>query len=168
MKDLDLAIVVAIANNNVIGQNTEIDGKFTYTIPWDSIPEDMKRFKELTLGTSVIMGRKTYDSLRPKFKPLPNRQNIIMSRNDFDDKNGIYIAKSIDEALNLCQHEKINIIGGSEIYKLFLPLVNKLKITRINLNPQGNVYFPHFDMNEWTLPNRDDRGLFAFETYLRK
>ncbi len=159
-------MIAAIAKNYVIGQNTiNEDGTETYSIPWDFIPEDMKRFKAHTKDTSLIMGRKTYESLPGTLK---YRQNIIMTKQEMEPQNGIYIAKSIEDAIAQATQEKISVMGGSEIYKLFLPLANRLEITRINLEPEGNVFFPEFNLNEWNLTNREDRDFCAFETYIRK
>src|SRR3989344_646152 len=110
---MDLTLIVAISNNNVIGNN----GK----IPW-RISEDLKRFRELTINHPVIMGRKTYDSFPEKFKPLPRRKNIILSKS-LDEKENIYVARTIEDALELTEGQDPYVIGGKDIYQLFLPHV---------------------------------------------
>lgn len=159
---MTLTIVVAVSDNNVIG----INGK----IPW-RIPEDMKRFKELTIGYPVIMGRKTYDSLPQKFKPLPDRKNIVLSKS-LENQNGIYLARTIDEALTLAENEDAYIIGGEKVYRDFLPLTSKLELTRVHKNYEGDAFFPEIDLENWELVMEDQRLnenlRYSFLRYVRK
>ncbi|MEK6817418.1 MAG: dihydrofolate reductase, partial [Nanoarchaeota archaeon] len=137
--------------------------------PW-RIKEDMLRFKNLTLNHPVIMGRKTYESIPEKFRPLPDRKNIILSKT-LGDQNGIYIAKNIDEALNFTEKKDSYIIGGEEIYKMFLPLSNKIELTRVHKNYEGDVFFPEVNWDEWNLINdsgklsTDKDTEYSFLTY---
>ena len=162
---MKITLIVAISENNVIG----IEGK----IPWN-IPKDLKRFKELTLEHSLIMGRKTYESIPEKFRPLPKRKNIVMS-NSLSPMEGIYIARNIDEALNLLEEKDSYVIGGAEIYKAFLPIANGIEITRVHRNYKGDAFFPsEIEWNEWELIN-EEKGVsknaeipYSFLSYLRK
>lgn len=157
----NLTLIVAVSENNVIGIGDKI--------PW-RIKEDMLRFKNLTLNHSVIMGRKTYESIPEKFRPLPDRKNIIMSRT-LGIQNGIYIARNVDEALNFAEKKDSYIIGGEEIYKMFLPLSNKIELTRVHKNYEGDVFFPEVNWDEWNLINdsgklsTDKDTEYSFLTY---
>lgn len=166
----DLTMIVAISDNNIIGQNTRNeDGTYTYTMPWAPVSEDMKRFREITTENTVIMGRKTYESLPKKFRPLPNRLNIVMTRGEFNDER-IYVAKTIDEALAQSTQGIPIVMGGKEIYELFLPITHNLLITRIHQTVQGNVEFPELNMQEWqrTLLDYREAHNLTFETYTRR
>jgi len=138
---MDLTLIAALSDNNVIG----IDNK----IPW-RIKEDMVRFKELTINHPVIMGRKTYESIPEKYRPLPERKNIILSKK-LELKEGIYIARNIHEAISLTNEKSSYIMGGEEIYNLFLPLVNKMELTKIYKNFEGNAFFPEINWEEWNV-----------------
>ena len=163
---MKLTIIVAVSENNVIG----IDGK----VPW-GIKEDMQRFRELTLGHPVIMGRNTYESLPDKFKPLPERDNIIISRT-LEREKGISIARTIDEAVimaRLGNDKEPYVIGGEQVYELFLPLSNKIELTRVHKIYHGDTFFPRVNWNEWDLINErrnsTSKGLeYSFLTYIRK
>jgi len=120
---MNLTIIAAISKNNVIGKYGEI--------PW-YIPEDIKRFKDITFNHPVIMGRKTYESLSEKFKPLPGRKNIVLS-NTLNEQSGIYLARNIEQAIGFTDNKDSFIIGGGEIYKKFLPFSN-------TLNEQSGIY----------------------------
>ena len=159
---MKFTLIAALSENNVIGKG-EI-------IPW-KIPEDMKRFKSLTLNHSVIMGRKTYLSIPEKFRPLPQRKNIVMSKN-FENETGIYIARSIQEAIDLAEDIPTYIIGGAEVYRQFLPLADNLEITRVYKNFEGDVYFPKVDWKNWKqigeIPGQTEDGLkYSFLTFKR-
>lgn len=160
---MELAIIAAVSENNVIGK----DGK----IPWH-IKEDIDRFKRLTLEHPVIMGRITYELLPERFRPLPQRKNIVLS-NTLESREGIYIAKNIREALNLTDDLDSYVIGGSKIYRLFLHLTNKIELTRVHRNFEGDAFFPEINLNEWVLKNRlynvSKEGIsYSFLSYLRR
>jgi dihydrofolate reductase len=159
---MNLTIIVAISENNVIG----IENK----IPW-RIKEDMERFKQLTINHPVIMGRKTYESIPEKFRPLPNRKNIVLS-DTLVKSNGIYVARGIGEAMALTEDKDSYIIGGAEIYKLFLPLSNKLEITKVHKNFEGDAFFPYVNWMGWKSTkidsDRSENGLsYSFFSYER-
>jgi len=160
---MDLTIIAAASENNVIGKENRI--------PW-RIKEDMNRFKRLTLNHPVIMGRKTYESLPPKFRPLPQRKNIILS-NTLASEEGIYIAENIEEALGLTDDKDSYIIGGGEIYELFLPFTDKIELTRIHRHFKGDAFFPEVDWKDWNLvheeKNLSESGLpYSFLTYEKR
>lgn len=160
---MNLTLISAISENNIIGNNAKI--------PW-KIPEDLARFKELTINHPVIMGRKTYDSLPEKNKPLPERKNIIFSKS-LENQKDIFVAKTIEEALELTESKDSYVIGGKEIYELFLPLVNRMEITRIHRNYEGNIFFPEINWDKWKLINQEDKISkneisYSFLSYVRK
>jgi len=156
---MNLILIAAMSENNIIGDK----GK----IPW-KIPEDLKRFRELTLNHPVIMGRKTYDSLSEKNKPLPNRKNIILSKS-LEYKEGIYVARTIEEALELTEEKDSYVIGGREIYKAFLPYVNMMEITKVHKHYEGDTSFPEIDWDEWKLIKRENKTeevSYSFLSYI--
>lgn len=135
-----LSIIVAVANNNVIGKNN--------TLIWH-LPEDLKRFKKLTTGHTIIMGRKTFESLG---RVLPNRKHIVLSTNkeykiDNENVEVIYNISDLEKYQN--DQEEHFIIGGAKIYSLLLPYAEKMYITKINENFEGDVYFPSINEDEW-------------------
>jgi dihydrofolate reductase len=161
---METAIIVAIANHNAIGKNNQL---------LCHLPDDLKRFKKITTGHSVIMGRNTFLSLPGG--ALPNRRNIVLS---FDDESfeGCQTARSIQEALALCQQDSlVFFMGGASIYQQVYPLVDRLYLTRIHADFEADVFFPSIDSNEWELtfcePHPADENNpypFTFENYIRK
>lgn len=141
-----LSIIVAIAKNNVIGKDNKLI--------WH-LPEDLKRFKKITTGHTIIMGRKTFESLG---RVLPNRKHIVLCNDaqlNIDDKN-VEIINSVDKLEKYENSENENfVIGGASIYKLLLPKTNKLYITRINQEFEGDVYFPEINENEWKIVEQE-------------
>lgn len=134
-----ISIIVAIAANNGIGKDNDL--------LWH-IPEDLKRFKKLTTGHNIIMGKRTYESL--PIRPLPNRTSIVIT----DDKNevieGCVMAYSIEEAIKKMDPEKENfIIGGGSIYTQFLPIADKFYLTLVHKDFEADVFFPKINFNEW-------------------
>jgi len=157
-----LSIIVAIANNQVIGINN--------TLPWH-LPEDLKRFRALTTGHHIIMGRKTYESLG---RLLPGRTTVIVTRNKDYQLEGALIAHSLETAVALCQNDdEVFLIGGAELYQDGLKLADKLYITEVDLTVDGDAFFPQFDLNLWQETTREvhtsAQGLpFNYITYMRK
>jgi len=157
-----LSIIVAIANNQVIGINN--------TLPWH-LPEDLKRFRALTTGHHIIMGRKTYESLG---RLLPGRTTVIVTRNKDYQLEGALIAHSLETAVALCQNDdEVFLIGGAELYLDGLKLADKLYITEVDLTVDGDAFFPQFDLNLWQETSREvhtsAQGLpFSYITYMRK
>jgi dihydrofolate reductase len=137
----NISIIVAIADNNAIGKNNEL--------LWH-IPDDLKRFKKITSGHTVVMGKNTFLSL--PIKPLPNRRNIVISDNLADSFEGCEMAYSIDEAIQKMDTDKQNfVIGGGMVYKSFLPLANKLYITKVHKCFEADVFFPKIEMGHWQI-----------------
>jgi len=158
---INICIIAAVARNGVIGR----DGK----LPW-SLPEDLKRFKELTMGYPVIMGRLTWESLG-KWRPLPGRQNIVVTRNASYEAPGAQIASSLDEAIKLCKAVEAPIawvIGGQQLFKEALDVASLMKITVIHQDFEGDAWFPEFKPWIWEETMRESYGgplQFDFVTY---
>lgn len=161
----NLFIIVAIGKNNEIGRNNEL---LTH------LPNDMKRFKELTLNTTVLMGENTFHSLQ--VKPLPKRRNVVLTFDKSLQLPGCELAYSIEEALALVKNdEKVFVMGGASVYKQFLPLVSKLYLTKINADFAGaDAFFSQIDYSQWKLleevdNNSDEKHAFDYTycTYSR-
>lgn len=142
---MKITLVAAIASNNVIGKEN--------SLPWN-IPEDLKRFKQMTSGHTILMGRKTFDSIG---RPLPNRQNIVMTKDKNFEQEGIKVINDFDEALELIKesNEDIFVIGGSKIYELFEPVANSLAITRILKDFEGDAFFPDINWELWQIEKEE-------------
>lgn len=136
-----ISLVVAMDVNGLIGKGN--------TLPWPMIAEDMQWFKNNTLGQSVLYGRKTWDSLPEKFRPLPGRENIIMSHQSDFQAPGALVAHSFEEAVMCATKEKVCVIGGAEIYRLALPFADELIISHIGLPFKGDTWFPDYNKSEW-------------------
>jgi len=160
----ELTIIAAASTNNVIGFNNKLI--------WN-IPNDLKRFKELTLGHSVIMGRKTFESLP---NPLPKRRNIIITKNKDYSRNGIEVTSNIEDAIDLCKGDSQPfIIGGGEIYSQTIEIVDKIELTRVYKDYQGDAFFPDIPLDKFELTNElvnylddDSSTKYSFLTYIRK
>ncbi|WP_028470530.1 dihydrofolate reductase [Neptunomonas japonica] len=146
-----LSMIVAQAQNRVIGRQNKL--------PW-YLPGDLKYFKQATMGKPVIMGRKTYDSIG---RPLPGRLNIVISRDDAYQLEGAKVVRSLNEAFDLaaCQAEidgaeEAMVIGGEQIYAQALPLVERLYVTQVHAEVDGDAYFPEFCVDEWKELGRED------------
>jgi dihydrofolate reductase len=143
-KQMIITIVVATAENHAIGK----DNKLLWYLP-----NDLKHFKTITSGHTVIMGRKTYDSVG---KPLPNRRNIIITRQQIDIP-GCEVVNSLEEAVALCKtEEEVFIVGGAEIYRQAMAITNKIYLTIVHQNFEGDTYFPDIDKNIWVETERED------------
>lgn len=159
-----ISIVVAVSTNNVIGAQGQL--------PW-KLSDDLKRFKQLTLGKPIVMGRLTWDSIG---QPLPGRQNIVVTRQTDFIADGCDVVASPAAALAAAgDAEEIMIIGGSQLYELFLPKADRLYVTRVHAEIDGDALFPEIDEGVWRLIDKethaaDDANQFAFEfrTYERK
>lgn len=143
---MKIAIIVAMASNRVIGLNNQM--------PWH-LSADLKRFKKITLGSPILMGRKTFESIG---RPLPGRTNIIVSRNPGYQQDGCIVVNNIEKALAVaCQNaSSVFVIGGSELYKAFMPLADALYITQINKEFSGDTFFPKIDSGDWLETERED------------
>ena len=155
----EIVIIAAVAKNRVIGKDN--------TLIWN-IPEDMAHFKALTSGQTVIMGRKTWESLPPRFRPLPGRRNIVISRQADFAAPGAELAASLEAALQLAAPaETAFIIGGEQIYRQAMAVADRLEITEVDLEPEGDAWFPAIDPNRWRVDQKAEYPGFAFNTYRR-
>ncbi len=169
---MQLNLIYARARNGVIGK----DGK----MPWH-LPEDLAHFKRTTLGCPVIMGRKTWDSVPPQFKPLPGRTNVVVTRQSDWHEDGALPAHDMLEALSICEHmsaildnnpEQVWIIGGAQIYEQALPLAKRVIVTEIDADFEGDAFAPALG-TDWRETARESHtsktGLnFSFVTYIRQ
>ena len=156
-----IAIVVAHASNRVIGR----DGG----LPWH-IPTDLKRFRELTTGGTVVMGRLTYESLPERFRPLPNRRNIVLSSDSEYRADGAEVFADFHAALEACDHD-CWVIGGGVTYEQALPLADRVYATYVEESPAGDAFFPPLG-DGWRCIERSDELVendhrFSFRTYER-
>jgi dihydrofolate reductase len=158
-----IVLIAAVAENNALGKDNEL--------VWH-LPDDFKRFKQLTTGHCIIMGRKTFESFP---KPLPNRTHIVITRQKEYAPEGCIVVNSIEEALALLpKNEDGFIIGGGEIYQLALPFSDKIELTKVHASFEADTFFPEITPQDWELVTqefhpKDEKHLFAFtyETYLK-
>lgn len=156
-----LTLIAAIAHNRVIG----IDNR----LPWH-LPADLQHFKVLTLGHAVIMGRKTWESLPAKFRPLPGRRNVVITRNGNYRADGAVVVTSLPAAVAAGDSDEAFVIGGAELYAAALPLADRLQLTEIDATFKGDTWFPAIDPHQWRETTREshhaDEGFdYAFVTY---
>ncbi len=159
-----ITLIAAAAENNALGKDNDL--------LWH-LPEDFKRFKQITSGHYIIMGRKTFESFP---KPLPNRTHIIITRQKEYLADGCLVVHSLEEALEISpQNEEVFIIGGAQIYKQALPFADKIDLTRVHIELDADAFFPEFNTSEWNLVFsekhfKDEKHQFdyAFETYIKK
>ncbi|HYC84892.1 MAG TPA: dihydrofolate reductase [Chryseosolibacter sp.] len=157
-----ISAIAALSRNGVIGRNNDL--------PW-KLPDDMKFFMQTTKGHHVIMGRKNYDSLKGKFKPLPDRTNIIITRQKDFNAPGCIVLHDIKTALDIAEkngERECFIIGGSEIYRLAMPHTTRLYLTEIDADVEGDTFFPTVDKKIWKEVARihhpkDERHVYAFD-----
>lgn len=164
-----ISLIAAVSENNVIGKNNDL--------PWH-LPDDMKYFMQTTSGHHVVMGRKNYESLPGKFRPLPNRVNIVVTRQKSFEAEGCLVVNSIEEAISIAAkagEPELFIIGGAEIYKSTLLMADRLYLTEIKASVPGDTWFPYFEKNHWEevsrKPHAVDEGhaySFDFVVYKRK
>lgn len=153
---MKISVIAAMSENRVIGR----DG----SLPWH-LPTDLARFKAITTGHTVIMGRKTFESVG---QPLPNRRTIIITRNDDYQCAGVFIAHSLDEALDhAAREDEIFILGGEAVYRIALPRADRLYLTIIHATIEGDTYFPTLNFDDWKLVEDeryevDDRHAYGF------
>jgi dihydrofolate reductase len=157
---MTIAIIVAMTKDGVIGDK----GK----IPWH-IREDLQRFKRLTMGHPIIMGRRTYESIG---KPLPGRTNIVLTQSPkLIASPEVLRFGSLKAALDYCRQQNedlVFVIGGSKVYEAALPLADKLFITEVRQNVAGDTKFPAYDRNEWIETAREDGAEWSFAEYARR
>ncbi|MEQ9466433.1 MAG: dihydrofolate reductase [Ekhidna sp.] len=157
-----ISMIAAMGRNRVIGKDNDI--------PWH-LPDDFKYFKQTTKGHHVIMGRKNWESLPASFQPLPGRPNIIITRQSDYQANGGRVVASLDEALEIARstsEPEAFIIGGGEIYRMGLGYADRIYLTEINHDFEGQVTFPEFDQSVWKEVSRehhpaDERHKYSFD-----
>jgi dihydrofolate reductase len=145
-----ISMIWAMAENNVIGRDNKL--------PWH-LPNDLKYFKKITTGKPIIMGRKTYDSIG---KPLPNRTNIVITRDTKFYEDGVKVVHTLDDAIELAEAtclinalDEVIVIGGAEIYKLCLPKADRLYVTLVHANVDGDAYFPEIELSDYDEVKRE-------------
>jgi len=149
---ITLSLMWAMSRNRVIGRNN--------ALPWH-LPEDLKYFKRVTMGKPIIMGRKTWESIG---RPLPGRSNIVITRqSDYAVPNGVKVVASLEEALRMAENiclieggDEAVVIGGAEIYAAALPQAQRLYLTQVHAEVQGDAFFPEFDIMQWHELGRED------------
>lgn len=159
-----IIMIAAASENNALGKNNDL--------VWH-LPNDFKRFKSLTSGHHIIMGRKTFESFP---KPLPNRTHIVISRQEDYNPEGCIVVNSIEKAIETCPKDEVSfIIGGGEIYKLGLSFSNKIELTLVHHNFDADAFFPEINLDEWEITHsefqpKDEKHLFdyTYQTYVRK
>lgn len=139
-----ISMIVAVADHGVIGQQN--------ALPW-RLSGDLKRFKVMTMGKPIIMGRKTFDSIG---KPLPGRTNIVITRQPNLQLPGCVVVGSLEQALTSVQAEEHMIIGGAEIYRQALPMAHRVYLTRVHANISGDAFFPVLESSQWHEVSRED------------
>lgn len=165
---MKLCLIVAVSRNGVIGRDNQL--------PWH-LPEDLKFFKSVTMGKPILMGRKTFDSIG---RPLPGRTNIVITRDPQWHSAGVEVAQSLEAALQLGREachaagaEEIMVIGGEQIYRMSLPLADRLYLTQVDAEIEGDAYFPVVDFDDWqqvseALPEAYDDHSYRFLTLDRR
>jgi len=142
---MKISLIVAMASNRVIGLDNQM--------PWH-LSADLKKFKKITMGSVILMGRKTFESIG---RPLPGRTNIIISRNPEYQQEGCLVFNSVEKALECCHNEKeVFVIGGSALYEMLLPVADRLYLTEIKKEFFGDTFFPEMDTEYWFEMERED------------
>jgi dihydrofolate reductase len=155
-----IALIAAVSKNGVIGAKGDL--------PWH-IPEDLKHFRETTAGKTVVMGRKTFESIMARNgKPLPNRVNVVISREtDYAVPEGVRLFHSIDDAMAALTNQEIFIIGGGEIYRQTIDQADTLFITHVNQEIEGDAFFPEISPDKWSVASEEVHEGYKFVTYKR-
>lgn len=159
---MEVVLIAAVAANDVIGRDGEI--------PWHH-SEDLRRFKRLTTGNPVIMGRVTYDGIREDLGgPLPDRTNIVLTHGDAEVDDGVVVANSVEEALDAAEStgsDEVFVAGGQTVYHQLFDRADRLELTELHTAYEGDTYFPDWDRSAWVERTRDARDAFDFVTYDR-
>ena len=154
-----ITLIAACSKNRVIGKDNQLIWK---------VPGDLKRFKELTTGHPILMGRKTFESIGI---PLPNRTNIVITRDKSWKQEGCLVYNNFEDVLSIFEKENLFVIGGGEIYKMLINLADKIELTLIDKDFEGDAYFPEIDSN-WTVEKVESQSCpefnYSYITYIRK
>lgn len=147
---MKVSMIAAMSSNRVIGKEN--------SLPWH-LPNDLRFFKESTMGKPIIMGRKTFESIG---RPLPGRENFVITQNTNWHRDGVWVAYELDTALEMAANaaedsdsDEIMVIGGQQIYTQALPLANRLYLTRVDATIEGDAFFPEFDETQWSLVSEE-------------
>ena len=159
---MKISMIAAVAENRVIGKDNDLVWR---------LPDDMKFFMQKTTGHHVIMGRKNFESLPPKYRPLPNRTNIVITRQEDYFIDGAHVVHNFDDALKIAKdkgEEEVFIIGGGEIYKIGLAVADIMYLTEIKASFEGDAYFPEYDKTQWVEVERihhpiDEKHKYEFD-----
>ncbi|MFL6195897.1 MAG: dihydrofolate reductase [Thermoanaerobaculia bacterium] len=156
---MKVSLIAAMASNRTIG----VDNR----LPW-RLPKDLKRFKDLTMGHALVMGRKTYDSVG---HPLPGRTTIVITRQPDWRRKGVLVAHTLEDALALAEGDEVFVAGGEEVFRHALDRADRIYLTRIEKEFPGDTIFPEFEGPAWRLAEREEHGgevPFAFELWERQ
>ncbi|MFC7201907.1 dihydrofolate reductase [Haloferax namakaokahaiae] len=164
---LRFVLIAAVADNGVIGRDGDM--------PWH-LPEDLKHFKQTTMGHPVVMGRTTYESIAAQIDgPLPGRQNIVLTTRDIELPAGAEVVGSVEEAIDAAEVaaeemgvESAYVVGGQTVYEQFFDRADAMVLTELAESYEGDTRFPEWDADEWAETARDDHDGFAFVTYKRR
>ncbi|OQY03399.1 MAG: hypothetical protein B6I20_05085 [Bacteroidetes bacterium 4572_117] len=162
---MTISIIAVLDTNNAIGKNNKL---LCY------LPADLKHFKKLTTGHTIVMGRKTYESLPNG--ALPNRKNVVLTKNTAFKCKGCDVVNSVEEVLDICREdENVFIIGGAQIYKLFIEKADRLYLTHVHNEFKADTYFPDYETNKWSAakiedfePDGKNKFSYSFAKYVRK
>ena len=159
---MKISLIVAVSRNGAIGLNNQL--------PW-YLPEDLKYFKSVTMGKPLIMGRKTFDSIG---RPLPGRANIVLTRDPQWTSDGVEVVQSVEQALvageiacEAADVDEIMVIGGEQIYRMTIDLADRIYLTQVDVDVEGDAFFPNIDLNNWSqtsvkLPESIDKHPYQF------
>jgi dihydrofolate reductase len=164
----EVILITAMDRNNAIGKNGDI--------PWrGKLPADMAHFQVLTMGGVVVMGRLTWESIPPKYRPLAGRANVVLTRDENYHATGVHTARNIESAIAHAGGERIWVIGGEEVYRQFLPIADRLELTMVDTVSDGDKYFPHIDESEWSTvrvephePETQNHFPYTFRSLIRR
>ena len=152
---MTIILIAAVGSNGVIGRDNDLPFR---------IREDLQRFKRLTLGHTLVMGRKTYDSIG---RPLPGRRTVVVTRQADWSAEGVEVVHDLDDALKLADGNDLYVAGGGEIYRQALPYADRLELTEVAQSPAGDVTFPDLDPAAWTETAREPHEGFCFVSFRR-
>ncbi|MGZ4600204.1 MAG: dihydrofolate reductase [Oryzihumus sp.] len=155
---MSVTLLAAVGANRVIGRDNDL--------PW-RLPEDLAHFKTVTMGHTLVMGRRTFDSIG---RPLPGRRIVVVTRQPDWSREGVAVAHSLPEALRIAVADgdtEVFVVGGGQIYAEALPVATRLLLTEVEQSPEGDTLFPEVDGADWSETARDQREGFAFVTYQR-
>jgi dihydrofolate reductase len=152
---MTVILIAAVGSNGVIGRDNDL--------PW-RIREDLQHFKQVTLGHTLVMGRKTYDSIG---RPLPGRRTVVVTRQPDWSADGVEAAHDLETALKLADGKDVYVAGGGEIYRAALPYADRLELTEVDQSPAGDVTFPAFNRSHWLETARVPHDGFSFVSYAR-